>query len=239
MKCVALIPARYQASRFPGKLMQELHGKSVIRHAYENTRDSMLFDEVIVITDSDIIFQEITHHGGYAIMSRKKHESGSDRIAEVLPGIDTEIVVNVQGDEPFVQKDFLEKLISVFSIKDVKVASLMYPILEKEEINNPNVVKVVVDLSGLALYFSRSPVPFSRNTDSSLVCMKHIGIYAYRKETLLDFASWEKTPLESIEMLEQLRYLENGIPIKMIRVDSAPVAIDTPEDLERARAIFG
>lgn len=238
MKCVALIPARYQATRFPGKLIQQLQGKSIIRHAYENTRDSQLFDEVIVVTDSDIIFKEITHYGGYAIMSKNEHESGSDRIAEVLPDIDTEIVVNVQGDEPFVKRDFLEKLIAVFKDKEVKVASLMHPLLNKEDINNPNAVKVVVDISGFALYFSRSPVPFSRNAGMAASCMKHIGIYAYRKETLLDFASWEKTPLERMEMLEQLRYLENGIPMKMVQVNGAPVAIDTPEDLEKARALF-
>jgi 3-deoxy-D-manno-octulosonate cytidylyltransferase len=238
MKTIAFIPARYAATRFPGKLMQMLGDKTIIRHTYENTKNTFLFDEVIVVTDSEIIFNEITHYGGYAIMSKQSHESGSDRIAEAVADIDVDIVVNVQGDEPFVKKELLQSLLNVFKNdlgEEIKVASLMHRIVNEQIIANPNHVKVVVDTNNDALLFSRSIIPFHRDQNLEAVYFKHIGIYAFRKNALMNFTTWKPTPLEAIEKLEQLRYLENGVKIKMVLTGESPVSIDTPEDLEHAR----
>ena len=241
MKTIALIPARYAATRFPGKLMQMLGGKTVIRRTYENTLASLLFDEVIVVTDSEIIFNEIVENGGYAIMSRLEHESGSDRIAEAVRDIDVDIVVNVQGDEPFVKKELLESLMNAFKVdlrEKVEVASLMFPITGEEAISNPNHVKVVVDKNSNALYFSRSAIPYYRDNSIYAVYYKHIGIYAFRKEALINFTDSKVATLEAIEKLEQLRYLENGIKIKMVLTNESPISIDTAEDLENAAKLL-
>ena len=241
MKIIALIPARYAATRFPAKLMQLLGDKTVIRHTYENTVATLLFDEVIVVTDSEIIFNEIVHHGGYAIMSRMEHESGSDRIAEAIADIEVDIIVNVQGDEPFVKKEILQNLLKAFDNdprEKVEVASLMYPISGEEAVSNPNHVKVVVDKNNNAMYFSRSVIPYHRNQTINGIYFKHIGIYAFRKETLMNFTHWKSTPLEQLEKLEQLRYLENGIKIKMVLTSESPISIDTPEDLVNAAKLL-
>ena len=241
MKTIAFIPARYAATRFPGKLMQKLGDKTIIRHTYENTKNTLLFDEVIVVTDSDIIFHEIVSNGGYALMSKETHESGSDRIAEAVADTEVDIVVNVQGDEPFVQKKILEDLLNAFkgeAGKDVAVASLMYPVVNEQIIQNPNHVKVVVDNAGNALLFSRSVIPFQRDKSYPAVYYKHIGIYAFRKDVLMQFTTWSPGTLEQIERLEQLRYLEHGIKIKMVLTGESPLSIDTPEDLEAARKLL-
>lgn len=234
---MALIPARYAASRFPAKLMQMLGNKTVIRHTYDNTVATGLFDDVIVATDSEIIFNEIVNNGGKAVMSKKQHESGSDRIAEAIEDIAVDIVVNVQGDEPFVKKEPLKKILHVFEGeegKKVQVASLMQVLKEQQYIEDPNYVKVAVDKNLNALFFSRSVIPYPRNKELPIIYYEHIGVYAFRKQALLNFTSWPMTPLESAEKIECLRYLENGVPIKMIIVDYMGVEIDTPEDLERA-----
>lgn len=241
MKSIALIPARYEATRFPGKLMKMLGEKTVIRHTYENTVATLLFDEVIVVTDSPIIFNEIVENGGYAIMSRGEYESGSERIAEAAADIDVDVIINVQGDEPFVKKEPLQNLLQVFQHNDrhlVEVASLMHEIKDENLIADPNSVKVVVDKNLNALLFSRSVIPYKRDTTANVIYHKHIGIYAYRKEALMNFTKWKPTPLEASEKLEQLRYLENGVKIKMVLTNEAPVSIDTPEDLERAKKIL-
>ena len=229
-----MIPARYAATRFPAKLMQPLGNKSVIRHTYDNTMLTGLFDEVIVVTDSDVIFQEITSNGGKAIKSNRPHESGSDRIAEAAADMDVDIIVNVQGDEPFVKKEPLEKLLAVFSDSTVRVASLMQPIKEERFIADENYVKVAVDLNFNSLFFSRSPIPYARNKEISITYFEHIGVYAFRKQALIDFTSWSVTPLEAAEKIECLRYLEHGVPLRMVLTDYMGVEIDTPEDLERA-----
>jgi 3-deoxy-D-manno-octulosonate cytidylyltransferase len=237
MKKAALIPARYAATRFPGKLMQLLGDKTVIRHTYDNTVATGLFDDVIVATDSAVIYDEITGNGGKAVMSKKPHESGSDRIAEAVAGMDVDIVVNVQGDEPFVKKEPLYKLLSVFEgdgVAAVQVASLMQVLKEEKFIADPNYVKVAVDKNSNALFFSRSVIPYPRNEEAPIVYYEHIGVYAFRKQALMNFTSWPMTPLETAEKIECLRYLENGIPLKMVVVDYMGVEIDTPEDLERA-----
>lgn len=234
---IAMIPARYAATRFPAKLMQMLGSKTVIRHTYDNTVATGLFDEVMVVTDSEIIFKEIDGHGGKVMMSKKSHESGSDRIAEAAASLDVDIIVNVQGDEPFVKKEPLKRLLDVFEGTDgqrVQVASLMQVLSEEKYINDPNYVKVAVDKDMNSLIFSRSAIPYARNRDVKITYYEHIGVYAFRKKALLNFTSWPMTPLEEAEKIECLRYLENGIPLKMVVTDYMGVEIDTPEDLERA-----
>lgn len=241
MKTIAMIPARYAATRFSGKLMQKLGDRSVIAHTYENTMATRIFDEVIVVTDSQIIFDEITHCGGYVMMSKETHESGSDRIAEAVADLEVDIVVNVQGDEPFVNKDALQKLLNVFyedGGKNVQVASIMQEMKDEKQINDSNYVKVAVDKDMNALMFSRSPIPYHRNTDVTPIYYEHIGIYAFRKNALMGFTKWEMTPLEIAEKIECLRYLENGVPIKMVVSDYMGIEIDTPEDLERAQTLI-
>lgn len=235
MKISAFIPARYAATRFPAKLMQMLGNKTVIRTTYDNTIATQLFDDVYVVTDSHIIFNEITQHGGKAIMSKKPHESGSDRIAEAIENIDVDIVVNVQGDEPFVKKEPLQKLLSVFTTDaSVQVASLMQVLNNTQSIADPNYVKVVVDKNMNSLLFSRSPIPYHRDTTITPTYYEHIGVYAFTKQALLNFTNWPITPLEAAEKIECLRYLENGIPLKMVVTDYMGIEIDTPEDLEKA-----
>ncbi len=233
-----MIPARYAATRFPAKLMQLLGDKTVILHTYNNTVATGLFDEVMVVTDSEIIYNEIVNNGGKAVMSIKEHESGSDRIAEAIEKIDVDIVVNVQGDEPFVQKEPLQKLLDVFIDENVQVASLMQQLKEEQFIADPNYVKVAVDKNMNALFFSRSPIPYHRDKNISPVYYEHIGVYAFRKQALLSFTAWAITPLEAVEKIECLRYLENGISLKMIVTQYMGVEIDTPEDLVRAASLL-
>jgi 3-deoxy-manno-octulosonate cytidylyltransferase (CMP-KDO synthetase) len=241
MKIISMIPARYRASRFPGKLMQDLEGKTVIRRTYEATVATNLFDAVYVVTDSDIIYNEITNHGGKAIMSKKEHESGSDRIAEAVQELDLDIVVNVQGDEPFTERESLEKLLNVFKndeSKKIDLASLMVEITDWDEIKNPNTVKVIVDQNDFALYFSRSPIPYPRDKEVAKKYYKHKGIYAFRKQALLDFYNLPMQSIEASEKIECIRYLEYGKKIKMVETNIEGVEIDTPEDLERAKRLW-
>lgn len=238
MKIVALIPARYAASRFPGKLMMPLGSKTVIRHTYDSTIATGLFDEVAVVTDSEIILQEIISHGGKAIMSRRTHESGSDRIAEAIADMDVDVVINVQGDEPFIKKAPLETMVRLFDDSNVKVGSLMRRFNADEDPGKSSMVKVVVDKHNDALYFSRSTIPYHANTQVHAPYFLHIGVYGFRKDTLLNFTKWPAGQLEEIEKLEQLRYLENGVKIRMGLVEFESVAIDTPDDLEYAKQLL-
>lgn len=240
MKIIAVIPARYAASRFPGKLMQILGDKTVIDTTYKNVVETELFDEVFVATDSEIIFDEITKNGGKAVMTGE-HETGSDRIAEAVQNIDCDIVINVQGDEPFLKTEPLKQLIEVFKAdinKEISLASLKIRLTNLEEIENPNNVKVIADLQSFAMYFSRSVIPFPRETSVEHLYYKHIGVYAFRKEALVKFANLEMTPLEISEKIEAIRYLEHGMKIKMIETDFIGVGIDVPEDLEKARKLI-
>lgn len=241
MKIIAVIPARYASTRFPAKLMQDLGGKTVIRRTYESALETRLFDEVFVVTDSELIFDEIVKNGGKAIMSQKQHESGSDRIAEAVQDMDVDIVVNVQGDEPFIDKDSLAKIIELYkndTKKEIDLASLMREITDLEAIQNPNNVKVITDQFGFALYFSRSVIPYPRDTNAGVRYFQHIGVYAFRKQALMDFYSLPMKSLEASEKLEQLRYLEFGKKIRMIETTHVGIGIDTLEDLEKARERF-
>lgn len=237
MNIIALIPARYAATRFPGKLMQVLSGKSVIRHTYDATMATGLFNEVVVVTDSAIIYEEVINHGGKAVMSKKEHESGSDRIAEAAVNMEVDIIVNVQGDTPFVKAAPLKKLLDQFNDPSVQVASLMQVLTEQKDIEDPNFVKVAVDRNMNSLFFSRSVIPYPRDKDLAVTYYEHIGVYAFRKQALLNFTNWPMTPLEAAEKIECLRYLEYGVPIRMVVVDYMGVEIDTPEDLKRAEEL--
>lgn len=241
LKIIAMIPARYAASRFPGKLMQDLHGKTVIRRTYEAAEKTRLFDAVYVVTDSDEIFSEITSFGGKVIKSRKEHECGSDRIAEAVEEMDVDIVVNVQGDEPMIDTESLRKVLEVFYEPDaqqIDLASLKTPLQSQKDIDNPNNVKVITDKEGFALYFSRSPIPYPRERNTGVTYYKHVGIYAFRKQALMDFNRFPMLELEATEKIEAIRYLEYGKNIKMVETTVRGVGIDTPEDLMEARRLF-
>ncbi len=239
MKVIAVIPARLEASRFPGKLLKDLGGKSVIRRTYEAAVSTQLFDQVLVVTDSNRIVEEINSFDGNVVSSSKEHDCGSDRIAEAVQDMEVDIVLNVQGDEPFIDKESLSNLLDVFQ-KDasqlIDLASLMTPLTQKEDIENPNNVKVIVDRNQFAMYFSRSPIPYPRAKDISLHYFKHVGIYAFRKQALMDFYNASTTPLEAAEKIECIRHLEYGKRIKMVETARYSIGIDTPEDLEKANA---
>ncbi|MDP5093478.1 MAG: 3-deoxy-manno-octulosonate cytidylyltransferase [Polaribacter sp.] len=237
MKVIAMIPARYSATRFPGKLMKDLGGKPVIVRTYEAALQTNLFEDVYVVSDSEVIAKAIQTVGGNVIMSKKEHECGSDRIAEAVEFMEADIVINVQGDEPFIDAVSLSKLIETFK-KDtqnvIDLASLKVQMKNKEDIENPNNVKVITDNFGFAMYFSRSVIPFHRDQEIDVKYYKHKGVYAFRKEALLDFYKREMTPLEAAEKIEANRYLEVGKKIKMIETNVESIGIDTPEDLQKA-----
>ena len=233
-----MIPGRYAASRFPAKLMQDLGGKPVIVRTYEAAIKTGLFDTVYVVTDSTLIYNTITGEGGKAIMSQAEHECGSDRIAEAVTQMEVDIIVNVQGDEPFTDRESLTGVINVFKDdihKEIDLASLMVKITEEDEINNPNTVKVIVDHRNFALYFSRSPIPYPRAKNSNTTYYKHKGIYAFRKSALMDFQRLPMLSLEATEKIEAIRYLEYGKKIKMVETQVQGIEIDTPEDLKKAQ----
>lgn len=241
LKIIAVIPARYEATRFPGKLMQDLKGKTVIRRTYEAAESTDLFDEVYVVTDSDIIFSEIEAFGGNVLKSQKEHECGSDRIAEAVENMDVDIVVNVQGDEPLIDKKSLSKLLNVFredNNKIIDLASLKTELHDPEEIQNPNNVKVITNKDNVALYFSRYPLPYPRDSTTGVIYYKHIGVYAFRKQALMDFYHLPMLKLEATEKIECIRYLEYGKKIKMVETNFKGIGIDTPEDLEIAKKMF-
>ncbi|MFN8291906.1 MAG: 3-deoxy-manno-octulosonate cytidylyltransferase [Chitinophagaceae bacterium] len=238
MRKIAMIPARYAYNKV-SKLMQLLGGQPVIRHTYDATVATGLFDDVIVVTDSDIIYTEITsRRRKRAVMSIHEHESGGDRIAEAAEGIAADIIVNVQGDTPFVKKEPLQKLLQQFDDPSVQVASLMQVLTDRNDIADPNFVKVVVDKNMNSLFFSRSVVPCPRDKHYPVTYYEHIGVYAFRKQALMNFTNWPVTPLEAAEKIECLRYLENGVPLRMVVVDYMGVEIDTPEDLDRAARLL-
>ncbi len=240
-KIIAMIPARYAATRFPGKLMQDLAGKPVIVRTNEAALKTKLFDEVYVVTDSSVIFDAIIKEGGKAIMSKEEHECGSDRIAEAVIDMEVDIIVNIQGDEPFTDKESLVGMLEVFQNdlnEEIDLASLMTKITDSDEVNNPNIVKVIVDNRNFALYFSRSAIPYLRTTDMEINYFKHKGVYAFRKRALMDFRSLPMLTLEAAEKIEAIRYLEYGKKIKMVETEANGIEIDTPEDLEKAKEVW-
>lgn len=232
MKIIAAIPARYQSSRLPGKLMADLNGAPVIVRTLRNIEQMGLFDQVVVVTDSDEI-ESVVRDKAPVYRSRELHSCGTDRIAEFAQEFNADVIFNVQGDEPFLAPGDIKKMISVFgedTESKIEVMSLRHPIYERIERNNPNYVKVVADRQDFALYFSRSDIPFRRQ-DSDHPTYRHIGIYAFRKPALVRFSAQTPTPLESMEMIEAIRILEMGMRIKLLDATEVTIGIDTREDL--------
>ena len=238
MKVIAVIPARYNSTRFPGKPLAILNGKPIIKHVYDAVNLSKLFFKTIVATDDDRIFNAVKKFNGNVIMTSKKHKSGTDRVVEVCKNFKCDVVVNIQGDEPFVNKAVLTDIISAFKDKRTEVATLYHKITDNRDINNPNIVKTVFDKNNFAMYFSRSPIPYNRDKHCDTNYYKHIGIYAFKQDILLKFALLEQSYYEKIEKLEQLRLLENNIKIKMVKTTYKGFGIDTPKDLEKAEMLM-
>lgn len=240
MKITALIPARLNSSRFNGKLMMDLCGKPVITRTYNAVLSSNLFSSVIVVTQDNEIYEEITSNNGNSILIEKDYNSGTDRIADACAKLETDIIVNIQGDEPFIDQSSLEKLVNIFkndSRNEINYASLMKLMNNEKDINNPNNVKVAVDNNGFAVNFSRKPIS-SITALSEEVFYKHIGVYGYRKDSLISFTKLSPTKLEMIEKIEALRIIESGFKIKMAETLSEFIGIDTKEDLSRAIEIW-
>ena len=241
MKVVAMIPARLTSSRLPEKMILDLGGLPVILRTYEAVKATGLFDEVIIVTDSKKIATLTEGHGATTILSKKDHKTGSDRIAEAAESVPADIIINVQGDEPFIDSNSLSALIQCFREDHeelIDLASLMVAIADKTYIDNPNVVKVVTDLTGKALYFSRSAIPFHRDPSPLSRCYKHKGVYAFRRSALLEFPKLIMGPLERAEKIEAIRYLEHGKRLQMIETSVDAPGIDTRADLEDAIANF-
>ncbi|MCP4403166.1 MAG: 3-deoxy-manno-octulosonate cytidylyltransferase [bacterium] len=240
MKAVGIIPARYHSTRLEGKPLVDLHGKPMIQRVYENVMKAEVLDDVLVATDDRRIIEAVEHFGGKAVMTSQDHTTGTDRIAEVAKSLDAQVAINVQGDEPFISPTMIDEVAApLLEDRDIPMCTLMHKITE-EDFQNPNVVKVVTDSSGFALYFSRSLIPYPRHTEGHQA-FEHIGIYGYQKDFLLKLTQLAPTPLEKTEALEQLRVIENGFKIKVISTtapDYIPLSIDTKEDLERARALI-
>lgn len=239
MKCLCVIPARYESTRLPGKPLREIAGKPMIVRVYERAKCAKNISEVLVATDDERIKEAVTASGGLAVMTRKDHKTGTDRLAEVAEKYDdAELIINVQGDEPLIDPELIDNLAKLFETDSLlQMATVKTEIKNEEEMKNPNNVKVVTDKDGYALYFSRSLLPYPRKAGIAKV-YKHIGIYAYRRDFLLKYAKMESTPLEVTESLEQLRALENGYRIKVIETDKEFVGVDTEEDLKRVNELY-
>ncbi|MBL8149420.1 MAG: 3-deoxy-manno-octulosonate cytidylyltransferase [Blastocatellia bacterium] len=259
-KTVAIIPARYASTRLPGKPLLDLAGKPIIQHVYEQTSKATLVNSIVVATDDQRILTKVEEFGGKAVMTSSAHETGTDRLAEVARSLDAEIVVNVQGDEPFISPETIDSaILPLIEDKNLQMSTTCEPLARIEDLFNPNVVKVVLDQNQDALYFSRAPIPFPRsaylasnktsNEDLAVklleenpsilsIFRKHTGLYVYRRTFLLDFTAWPRSPLEQIESLEQLRALERGYKIRVIEVTHSSLGIDTAEDLARARHVL-
>jgi len=254
MRAIGIIPARWKASRFEGKILADLSGKPMIQHVWERAKESRVLDELIVATDSEEVIKAVEAFGGKAVYTSKDQPSGTDRIAEVVNPIDVEVVVNIQGDEPLIHHSMIDGLANMLLLdKTVKMATVIKKVTKKKELLNPNVVKVVIDKEGNALYFSRSPIPYARGGEKhhsifdvhywfsthsfkpeSQDYYKHVGIYAYTKDFLFTYTNLPKSKLENTEKLEQLRALENGCKIKVIETEYDTIGVDTPEDLKKA-----
>ncbi|MBN3039326.1 MAG: 3-deoxy-manno-octulosonate cytidylyltransferase [Candidatus Omnitrophica bacterium] len=236
MKAIGVIPARYHSTRFPGKVLADILGRPLIQYVYEEALKSGTLQDLVVAVDDEKVLKAVQDFGGRAVMTIKDHASGTDRIAEVANPIDAEIVVNIQGDEPLIHFSMIDELVNCLSENaSIPIATLAYKIKDRQELYNPNIVKVVKDKNNFALYFSRSPIPHVRDSETdfdSLSFFKHIGLYAYTKEFLFTFRNLPKGELEKAEKLEQLRALERGYQIKVIETNFETVGVDTPEDLE-------
>ena len=232
-KILVVIPARFKSSRFPGKPLALINGKPMIQRVYEQVMKSKYPAQILVATDDQRILTIVKKFGGQAIMTSPAHKSGTDRVAEVASKIDCDVVINVQGDEPVINPEYIDKAIEPVLNNQTEISTLAYPIINPEDVNNPNVVKVVFNKDNFALYFSRAPIPFHKNKNINHKFFAHIGLYCFKKQTLLKFTSLKPSPLEEIEKLEQLRALENNIKIKIVIVDKPTISVDVPSDIEK------
>ena len=238
MNAIGIIPARYASKRFLAKVLADLCGKPVIQHVYENAKKTKILDDLVVACDDERILRAVKQFGGKAVLTAKEHETGTDRLSEIIHSLDVKVVVNIQGDEPLVRPEMIHHLVTALLENPKTVmATLMTKIHSPEEARNPNVVKVAVDKHGYALYFSRTPIPFYRDEKGThrQVYYKHLGLYSYTKDFLFTFRNLPVTPLEKAEKLEQLRVLEHGYRIRVIETPYETIGIDTPGDLERAK----
>jgi 3-deoxy-manno-octulosonate cytidylyltransferase (CMP-KDO synthetase) len=251
MKCIAVIPARWASTRFKGKVLADINGKPMIQHVWERVKRAHEIDDVIVAVDREKVFKVVESFGGKAVYTSPEQPSGTDRLAEVANSLDADVIINVQADEPLVHPLMVDELAQVFKYeKNVQMATIVKRIHRKEDITNPNVVKVVVDRKGFALYFSRSPIPYICKRDRSELeqnpdiedvsgrYFKHIGIYAYTKDFLFTYTNLPKSMLEGEEKLEQLRVLEHGYKIKTVETRYDTISVDTPEDLDKVKALL-
>jgi 3-deoxy-manno-octulosonate cytidylyltransferase (CMP-KDO synthetase) len=238
MRKLIVIPARYESTRLPGKPLLEIAGRPLIQLVYERAAESRLQDGVIVATDDERIVHAVTAFGGDAVMTSSSCRSGTDRVFEAVRQREAGLVINLQGDEPFMRPDMADLLFSVMEKEDLDMATLCSPIADDREYHDPNTVKVVLDGRGFALYFSRSPIPYLRNGATRPLLYKHIGIYAFKRDFLERFVKMPRSRLEELESLEQLRVLENGFRIRVLTTQYDGFGVDTPADLERARLAF-
>ena len=238
MEKLIVIPARYESTRLPGKPLLEIAGKPLIRLVYERAGESRLKDRIIVATDDERIAEAVSSFGAEAVMTSPSCKSGTDRVFEAIKEKEADIIINLQGDEPFIRPDMADLLFSVMEKEDLDMATLCCPIANDNEYHDPNTVKVVLDRHGFALYFSRSPIPYLRNSSNRPLLYKHIGIYAFKRDFLVRFVAMPKSRLEEAESLEQLRVLENGFRIKVLTTHYDGFGIDTLADLERARLVL-
>ncbi len=234
---IGVIPARFGSTRFPKKVIADLNGKPIIQHIWENCKKAKMLDDLVIATDNDEVMEVIKSFGGKAVFTSPDHMTGTDRIAEVVNAIDVNVIVNIQGDEPLIQAEMVDSLVrTILDHKNISMASLMKKMENLDEINNPNVVKVIVDKNGFAIYFSRSPIPYPRLKEEAKLYYKHLGIYAYTKDFLYEYTNLPKSYLEKCESLEQLRVLENGYKIKMVETKFDTIGVDTPDDLEKVKS---
>jgi 3-deoxy-manno-octulosonate cytidylyltransferase (CMP-KDO synthetase) len=245
LRATAIIPARYASTRFPGKPLATINGKPLIQYVWEAASRASLINRVIIATDDERIFKAVKEFGGEGLMTSSNHATGTDRISEVAKKIKADIIVNVQGDEPLIEPRVIDMAVepfrgirTEFGSSELQMGTICTEIKNKDELDNPNVVKVVADCNGFALYFSRYPIPYNRDNDSRASYYKHIGLYVYRKDFLIKFSQLPPTPLEEIEKLEQLRALEHGYKIKVIKTEYNSIGVDTHEDLERVKEIL-
>lgn len=239
-KVVAVIPARYASSRFPGKPLAKIHGKPMIQWVYERVKGVEDINDVYVATDDEIIFNTVKSFGGKIIMTSKEHKSGTDRISEAVHKIadDIDIVLNIQGDEPMIKKEMIKELIGAFEDNSVNMATLKKRIYEKEDIDNPNIAKVITDENNDAIYFSRSTIPYNRDGVENIKYFKHIGVYGYKKEFLMEFSNLKESKLEQLEQLEQLRVIENGYKIRVIETQNESIGVDLPEHIKKVESLL-
>lgn len=231
MHYLGVIPARYQSMRFPGKPLVEIAGIPMINRVYQQGLKSKILNEVVVATDSKIIYDHCLNANMQVIMTSDTHQSGTDRVSEVARRYESDVVVNIQGDEPFIPPDYIDSLCAQFKSIRTEITTLIAPILDSEVLDDSNTVKVVKRNDGRALYFSRASIPYQRNQDFTMPSFRHLGIYAFRRETLLKLADLPQGKLEQFEMLEQLRWLEAGFDIVTVEVEKAPIGVDVPEDV--------